>query len=52
MVEGLILFSIGFVGLSLVGVKRYKEAKRKRLQETLDKWIDVIIDLYEKEKDE
>ena len=52
MVEGLVLFSIGFLGLSIVGVKRYKEAKRKRLQDALDKWIDVIIDLYEKEKDD
>lgn len=52
MIEGLILFSIGFFGLAWVSIHRYIEAKRKRLQDALDKWVDVIADLYEKKDNE
>ena len=52
MIEGVILFSIGFLGLAWVLINRHIEAKRKQLQDALDKWVDVIADLYEKKDNE
>lgn len=52
MIEGLILFSIGFFGLAIVLIHRHIETKRKRLQDALDKWVDYIADLYEKKDNE
>ena len=52
MIEGVILFSIGFFGLVWLSIHRYIETKRKRLQKALDKWVDYIADLYEKKDNE
>lgn len=46
------MFSIGFFGLAFVFIHRHIEAKRKRLQDALDKWVDAIADLYEKKDNE
>jgi len=48
---------IALIGLSLIGIVwrsvfLYRKARKQRLREALQSWVDMLVDLYDSEGDE
>lgn len=49
---GLIIASLGLIGLAVVLRLRYKANKQYRLRKALQEWVDMLVDLYDSEDDD
>ena len=49
---GIALIGLSFIGLVWRSLYLYRKARKQRLHEALQAWVDVIVDLYDSEDNE